>query len=548
MATNVNLDGACPFAVLAGSAITSTGATVLNGELGISPNGASSVTGFPPAIVNGATHFADAIALQAQIDLTDAIIQANLLPVDANLTGQVLGSGGTVLTLTPGVYKFDSSAQLNGNLILDGAGDYVFLIGSTLTTASASSITLINGATANQVYWVVGSSATLGTTTAFQGNILASASITVTTGATVQGNLLAKTAVTLDSNIINSQACPIACPVITVNPPVLPNGQVGVAYSQTVSQVGGTPPIVFSVSSGTLPAGLSLNSATGDITGVPLTAGTSIFTITATDVNGCLGFTEYMITIASVGCPIITLSPLTLPNGLIGSPYNQVITESGGTPPDSFAITFGSLPNGLVLSAGGTISGTPTTAGLFNFTVTVTDDNECQGALNYSVNILAECPLITLLPSTLPNGRLRSSYNQTISAPAGTPPVTFLVTAGSLPSGLNLDPVTGIISGTATTRGTFEFTITATDINGCMGSQQYSIYIQAARSGTKARAAVAPAARICVGRRRDYNNNNKLLPCPERITFGGYTYILSSEDEFKCCYNRLDNNNNTITR
>lgn len=483
MATNVNLDGACPFAVLAGSAITNTGPTVLNGELGIHPNNASSVTGFPPGIVNGATHFADAVALQAQNDLTDAISQANSLPVDANLTGQVLGSGGTVLTLTPGVYKFDTSAQLNGNLILDGAGDYVFLIGSTLTTASASSITLINGATANQVYWVVGSSATLGTTTAFQGNILAIASITVTTGATVNGNLLAKAAVTLDSNTINSQACPLACPTITVNPPVLPDGQVGVAYSQTVSQVGGTPPIVFSVSSGTLPAGLTLNSVTGDITGIPTTAGTSVFTITATDVNGCLGFTDYTITMASAGaCPVITLSPSAVQNGVVGSPYMRQLVTSPTTAV-LFVISAGSLPPGITLSPTGFLSGFPTTPGTYVFTVTSTDANGCQGARNYTIIISGICPLITLSPSTLPNGTLRRFYNQTVSAPAGTPPVTFLVTSGALPPGLNLDPVTGIISGTATMTGTFYFTITATDINGCQGAQAYIINIRRRRRG-----------------------------------------------------------------
>jgi Ice-binding-like/PEP-CTERM motif len=198
----VDLGTADSFAVLGGSAVTNTGPTVIQGDLGVSPG--SAITGFPPGIVNGTTHSADAIAGQAHNDLITAynFAAGELLPTD--LTGQDLGG----LTLTPGVYFFSSSAQLTGTLTLDGLGDpnaiFVFQIGSTLTTASSSSVGFINGGQGDNVFWQVGSSATLGTATEFAGNILALTSITLTTGTNIEdGRALAiNGAVTLDTNNI----------------------------------------------------------------------------------------------------------------------------------------------------------------------------------------------------------------------------------------------------------------------------------------------------------------------------------------------------------
>jgi type VI secretion system secreted protein VgrG len=202
------LGTALNFAVLAGSTITNTGSSVITGDLGLSPG--TSVTGFPPGTVTGAQHVADAAAVQAQNDLVTAYTDAANSPSTSDLSGQDLGNR----SLTPGVYKYSSSAQLTGPLTLSGDGVFIFQIGSTLTTATNSSVLLSNGAQACAVFWQVGSSATLGTATQFQGNLMALTSITMVTGASIQtGRALARNgALTLDSNHITppSGSCTVA--------------------------------------------------------------------------------------------------------------------------------------------------------------------------------------------------------------------------------------------------------------------------------------------------------------------------------------------------
>jgi hypothetical protein len=199
--TAPSLGTAGNFSVLGGSTVTNTGPTVVNGDLGVSPGAA--VIGFPPGIVNGTIHAADAVALQAQTDTTTAYNNLAGQPCTVDLTGQDLGG----LTLTPGVYCFATSAQLTGTLTLNGLGNagavFIFKTGSTLTTASGSRVIAVNGAGSCNVFWQIGSSATLGTATQFAGNILALTSITLTTAASNSGRNLARNgAVTLDSNAV----------------------------------------------------------------------------------------------------------------------------------------------------------------------------------------------------------------------------------------------------------------------------------------------------------------------------------------------------------
>ena len=190
------------FAVLGGSTVTNTGPTIVTGDLGVSPG--TAVTGFPPGSVIGTIHSADAVALQAQSDITTAYNDLAGQACNTVLTGQDLGG----MTLAPGVYCFSTSAQLTGNLVLDALGDpnavWVFQIGSTLTTASNASVAVINGGKRCNAWWQIGSSATLGTGTVFAGNILADQSITLNTSASMFGAALARNAaVTMDTNNIS---------------------------------------------------------------------------------------------------------------------------------------------------------------------------------------------------------------------------------------------------------------------------------------------------------------------------------------------------------
>jgi hypothetical protein len=204
-ATPVGLGTSTSYSVLAGTTVTNTGPTTLEGDLGVSPG--SAITGFPPGVSTGAIHAADAVALQAQSDVVTAYNNAAGQSLNTSVSGDLVG-----LTLTEGVYNSTSSLALSGRLTLDGQGNpnsvFVFQAASTLITDSASSIILINGAKACNVFWQVGSSATLGTASSFKGTILALTSITVQTGARVEGRALARNGqVSLDTNVFTTPAC-----------------------------------------------------------------------------------------------------------------------------------------------------------------------------------------------------------------------------------------------------------------------------------------------------------------------------------------------------
>lgn len=244
VAVTPTMGSAGDFAVLGATTVTNTGPSVITSDLGVSPG--MSVVGFPPGTVTGTVHAGDPAATQAQGDVATAYAFAEGQDCDQNLSGQDLGG----MTLAPGVYCFDSSAQLTGTLRLDARNDptaaWLFQVTSSLTTASNAAVVLVNGATPcnnDNVTWQVGSSATVGTATSFVGNILANTSITLNASANTTGGLYAHTgAVTMDTNNVStcSGAGGKAGPTLTTTP----SGSVpaGGNISDTAEVIGGAAP------------------------------------------------------------------------------------------------------------------------------------------------------------------------------------------------------------------------------------------------------------------------------------------------------------------
>jgi hypothetical protein len=182
------------------------------------------------------------------------------------------------------------------------------------------------------------------------------------------------------------------------------------------------------------------------------------------------------------GCPTISLAPATLPDGTVAVAYSQTITGSGGAAPYTFDVTTGALPPGLALIADGALTGTPTTAGTFTFTIRGTDANGCLATLTYTIIISAAppvpsgCPTLTLLPATLPAGSTGSAYQQTLVVSGGTAPYAFGVTGGALPAGMTL-LAGGILNGRPTTPGQSVATVRATATGGCFVERTFAISI-----------------------------------------------------------------------
>jgi hypothetical protein len=322
----VTLGSTVTFSILAAAMVTNSGPTVVNGNVGISPGLLSQVTGFPPGTVApGFAIFATTPgpAATAQIDLTaaynDAATSHRDGDVPTTLSGDLSG-----LTLAPGLYNSTSTLMLgqtgNGILIFNGGGNnnsvWVIQVASGLTTFTGSQMILAGGAQASNIFWQVGSSATLGTNSIFYGTILAQASISLGTGAALDGRALARTgAVTLLGNTMTEPgpsggfagALAVTCPSSAA--------QVGLTYNSLVVATGGTPPYTYSIT-GALPAGLSLNPATGAVTGTPSGASANNFTARATDSGE--GNASSSCNITSTSQPSTVPAPSSLNLVLIG--------------------------------------------------------------------------------------------------------------------------------------------------------------------------------------------------------------------------------------
>lgn len=439
--------------------------------------GAPTITLAPASLPAGtvAAAYSQTITASGGNGTYNYAVTAGALPA-----GLTLGGTG-ILSGTPtagGTFNFTITAtDSNG---FSGARTYSLTIaaatiavapatlpGATRNIAYSQTLTA-SGGTAPYTFTVTGGALPTGLTLASSGTL----SGTPTTAGSFTFTATATDASTGSGPYTGSRSytVTVAAVTITLAPTTLPAATTRVAYSQTITASGGAGTYTYAVTGGALPAGFTLAN-NGTLSGTTTTAGSFSFTVTATDTNGNAGNQAYTLAVAA---PTITLAPTTLPDATTRVGYSQQLTASGGSGAYTFAVTAGALPSGITLSSGGLLSGTATAAASANFTVTATDANGNTGALGYTLTVTA--PAIVIAPTTLPAATTGAAYSQALSASGGAAPYSYAVTAGALPGGITLS-ADGTLSGTATTGGSFTFTVTATDANGNSGSSSYTLAV-----------------------------------------------------------------------
>ena len=273
-----------------------------------------------------------------------------------------------------------------------------------------------------------------------------------------------------------SLALVISAPAIlitTASP--LPDAAAGQPYSQKLAVSGGSAPYQWTLT-GNPPAGLSLDAATGVLSGTPSATGNFTFTARVTDKSQLTASKDFTLTVTAAPLSITTVSPLF--NGSVGQPYSQVFSATGGTPPYRWSITSGQT-GGLTLDpASGTLSGTPKTAGTFTFTALVTDSNKATSSKSFS--LVVNLPTLTITTtSPLPNAKVGAGYSQTFTVVGGVQPYSWSLGAESVP-GLTIDAATGILSGTPTDPGTFALSVVVKDSTGATATRTFSLTVDPA--------------------------------------------------------------------
>ncbi len=303
---------------------------------------------------------------------------------------------------------------------------------------------------------------------------------------------------TANSSLTGSQAYTLSVD-LALSPTTLTDATANTAYSTTLSAAGGSGTYTFAVSAGQLPVGLELDPNSGILSGTATTSGTSTFSVTATDTanTSLTGTQQYTLNVDPAA--VLSITPTTLVAVTANVPESIAISATGGSGAYTYGVTAGSLPTGMSLvSTTGLLSGTPTTAATFNFTVTATDnaDSSLTGSQAYSFTVTPASSLT--LNSTLPVATFETSYTASVNATGGSGSYTYGVVAGALPSWLTLDPSTGILTGIppSTTVSPFSFTIEATDtaISSLTGSQAYTLSVGLALSPTTLTDATANTA------------------------------------------------------
>jgi putative Ig domain-containing protein len=324
-----------------------------------------------------------------------------------------------------------------------------------------------------------------------------------------------------------SSAAPATLNITTSS---LPSGQVGITYSAMLTASGGTTPYSWSLTSGTLPAGLTLDASTGAISGTPTataTATTLTFTVTDSGSPGQSASANLTLSISSTGSSALAITTTSLPSGEVGTAYTATLVAAGGTAPYTWSLASGTLPAGLTLNiTTGAITGAPTTtANATALTITVTDSGSPVQSKSVSLNltITAAPASLSITTSSLPNGQVGTAYTATLAATGGTTPYTWSLTNGTLPSGLTLNSSSGSITGTPTaTANNIALSFTVTDSSSTAQSKSVSLTLYISSSGASPLAITTPS----LPNGQDGNAYNSTL-----VATGGttpYTWSMSS--------------------
>jgi hypothetical protein len=252
----------------------------------------------------------------------------------------------------------------------------------------------------------------------------------------------------------------------------LSDGEVGVSYSQALQTSGGSGTRTFSITDGVLPDGLTIDAGTGAISGVPKADGTFVVTVQLKDSSGDSANKTYYLAIK----PEVKISTTSAIVGDVDAFYSQTLAATGGSGTHTWAVSDGSLPDGITLStADGIIYGTPKRTGTSTFAVQVTDSMGGKSAVQQlSITINAA---LTIRAATMPTGKVGAAYSQTLEASGGSGGNTWAISSGALPDGLTLDEKTGTISGTPKTAGAYDFTIQVSDSVPGIATRNLSILV-----------------------------------------------------------------------
>jgi hypothetical protein len=445
---------------------SSNPAETVSGPESITVNASGSLVLTPPPTATVGQPYSGTIGVSGGAAPYSCSITAGSLPA-----GLTLGAGCTITgtPTTPGSSTVTVKATDSGNPVKTVSGPVTVTVnpsGLSLTVSSLPNATVgtpysavigVSGGTSPYSCSIVSGTLPAGLTLG--------AACTVSGTPTVAGTVTLGVKATDSSNPVETTTGPVSLTVVpanslTLSPP--PPATVGQAYTGSIGVTGGTAPYTCSQTAGTMPAGLTL-AANCSISGTPTTPGTSNVTIKATDSSNPANTVTGPVAI-TVNPATSTLTLSSPPNATVGVPYTGTIGVSGGTAPYSCSLVSGTLPAGLSLGAGCTVTGTPTTVGSSTVTVKATDSaTPTANTVTGPVTITVSAVQTLSLTGSLPNAVVNVPYSQTLTATGGVTPYTYTITAGALPAGLSLSSSTGTISGTPTQVGASSFTVTVTD-------------------------------------------------------------------------------------